>query len=380
SGASGLRRDPLAFRPAAELARRDKLLLQRPVGARAAARLSTRLLHPCGTDASRDTLADPGARQVDRPLAARPVGAAVALVRLPRPCSIAPRRLRGVPMIYSTSRYCRRCWAPLGMTRPPLCERPRCAQCSLPYAPDNPETFSSVPHWLYWRQWLPGLVLGIVSGLIAYVVIWTYGRMDAALFIAVPLSMGTMLGYTIRARIWLTIFLTLFAVTTLTCGVTAMGLHGLFCGATLWMICVGPAFLGALLGLGLRVIFRNSAWDRRKYGFMLGIAVLPYAAWGTEELWPAEEEIAEVRTEMGFPAGPEPTWQSIVFYEQVEHEPPWLLRLALPRPVGTEGRKSAPGDIERCIYHKGHLVKQITDAVEPERLAFRVIEQHLHFE
>ena len=282
--------------------------------------------------------------------------------------------------MHATSRYCLRCWSPLRMDRPPLHERPRCSQCLLPYDPDNPETFSSVPRWLHWGHWLPGLALGLVSGLIAYIIIWNYGEMGLALFIAVPLSMGTVLGYTVRARIWLTLFLSLFAVTTLSCGVTMMGIHGLFCGATLWVICLGPAFLGALLGLGLQVVLRNSGWDPHRKRFTLVLLALPYAVWAAESLLPSEQQVAEVRTEMVFAAGPERTWHSIVFYEQVEHDPPWLLRLALPRPVGTEGRKAATGDVQRCIYHKGHLVKQITDCVEAERLAFRVIEQHLHFE
>jgi hypothetical protein len=282
--------------------------------------------------------------------------------------------------MHATSRYCLRCWSPLRMERPPLFERPRCPKCLLPFDPDNPETFSSVPHWLRWQQWLPGLVAALASGLIAYVVIWTYGLMDSALFIAVPLSMGMMLGIMVRARIWLTLFLSIFAVTTVSCGVTVMGLHGLFCGATLAVISLPPALLGALLGLGLQAALRKSTGKPHNKRFTLIIAALPYVVWAAEELHSAEQQIAEVRTEMVFPAGPGPTWHSIVFYEQVEHEPPWLLRLALPRPVGTEGSKVAAGDVQRCIYQKGHLIKQITDLVEPERLAFRVIEQHLHFE
>ena len=160
--------------------------------------------------------------------------------------------------MHATSRYCLRCWSLLHMERPPLFERPRCPKCLLPFDPDNPETFSSVPHWLRRQHWLPGLVAALASGLIAYVVIWTYGRMDSALFIAVPLSMGMMVGYMVRARIWLTLFLSIFAVTTLSCGVTTMGLHGLFCGATLAVICLGPALLGALLGLGLQAALRKS--------------------------------------------------------------------------------------------------------------------------
>src|SRR5262249_28586272 len=69
-----------------------------------------------------------------------------------------------------------------------------------------------------------------------------------------------------------------------------------------------------------------------------------------------------------------------VFYEEVHHDPPWILKLALPRPVRAEGKKAAVGDVERCIYSNGHLVKVITECNQGERLAFRVAEQHIHFE
>src|SRR5260370_14903721 len=192
--------------------------------------------------------------------------------------------------------------------------------------------------------------------------------------------MGMMLGIMVRARIWLTLFLSIFAVTTLSCGVTVMGLHGLFCGATLAVISLPPALLGALLGLGLQAALRKCTGGLHNKRFTLIIAALPYVVWAAEELHSAEQQIAEVRTEMVFPAGPGPTWHSIVVYEQVEHEPPRLLRLAFPRPVGTACSNCAAGDVQRCIYQKGHLIKQITDLVEPERLAFREIEQRRHFE
>jgi hypothetical protein len=87
-----------------------------------------------------------------------------------------------------------------------------------------------------------------------------------------------------------------------------------------------------------------------------------------------------VRTAAVFPAPPRAAWDSIVFYEEVQHEPPWLVKLVLPRPIRAEGSKQAVGDVERCIYKNGHLVKVITERVDNEKLAFRVAEQHLHFE
>ncbi len=87
-----------------------------------------------------------------------------------------------------------------------------------------------------------------------------------------------------------------------------------------------------------------------------------------------------VRTRAVFDAPRRATFDSIIFYEEVKHRAPFLLRLALPRPVRSEGKKSAEGDVVRCVYEHGYLKKRIT-RVEPGRLlAFEVIEQKLHFE
>ena len=84
-----------------------------------------------------------------------------------------------------------------------------------------------------------------------------------------------------------------------------------------------------------------------------------------------------VTTRMTFAAPPGRAWEALLFYEQIDERPPLHLRLLLPVPVRTEGRKSAVGDEARCIYEGGHLVKRVT-AVEPgRRYAFAVVEQAL---
>jgi hypothetical protein len=80
-----------------------------------------------------------------------------------------------------------------------------------------------------------------------------------------------------------------------------------------------------------------------------------------------------------FAAGSERVWRAIAFYEEIEHDPPPLLRLALPRPLRSEGGKNAVGGLVRCTYSKGHLVKRMTEVEEGRLLAFDVVEQRLRF-
>lgn len=84
-----------------------------------------------------------------------------------------------------------------------------------------------------------------------------------------------------------------------------------------------------------------------------------------------------VSTTIEFEASSEEVWRALMFYEEVPEKPWLLLRLFLPRPVRTEGGKTEIGNLVRCTYDGGHLVKRIT-AVEHARLIeFEVLEQRL---
>jgi len=85
-----------------------------------------------------------------------------------------------------------------------------------------------------------------------------------------------------------------------------------------------------------------------------------------------------VVTRIDVDATPERVWNSLVFYEGLDEAPPLYLRMLLPRPIRTEGAKSAVGDQATCLYQGGHLLKRLTK-VEPHRLyEFLVVEQRLN--
>jgi hypothetical protein len=84
-----------------------------------------------------------------------------------------------------------------------------------------------------------------------------------------------------------------------------------------------------------------------------------------------------VVTSMIFRAAPTEVWERLMFYEQIDQRPPLHLRLLLPTPIETAGRKSEIGDEARCLYEGGYLVKRVTQ-VDPGRCyAFEVAEQAL---
>jgi hypothetical protein len=282
--------------------------------------------------------------------------------------------------ISAAGRFCLRCGTEIEANEPP-----DCGQCGLQFNPNDPDTYRTTQMPLRWKSWLPGLLLSVVIGVGTYSLVLQTGEMGWALFFAVPVSFGAILGYTVRGHlVWilaLSVVATLFVAMLL----YAADQTGAFCGLILAIVLIFPAMFGAVMGWGLGMLARFSVtrtplFRRRRYLPILLIASFPLALELVENHLPHSIDIATVQTDLEIRASDEEAWDSLMFYEDVEHEPPWLLKLALPRPVRTEGTMESVGDVSRCVYENGHLTKQTTERVENRRLAFRVVEQEIHFE
>ena len=80
---------------------------------------------------------------------------------------------------------------------------------------------------------------------------------------------------------------------------------------------------------------------------------------------------------MKFAASPERAWDGLLFFEQIAHRPPLFLRLVLPQPIGSEGRKSRVGDESLCRYETGHLLKRVIDVERGRHYGFEIVRQDL---
>ncbi|MCA9267962.1 MAG: SRPBCC family protein, partial [Planctomycetales bacterium] len=255
-----------------------------------------------------------------------------------------------------------------------------CPKCGRMYDSAQPESFGQAPPFSLLQYWLPGFLTALFSGVLAYGVCLTGGDMGVALFCAVPISAGAVLGYATKVRYWLLVLLALALTGSMALMIVAMNFAGFFCGMTLSLIFAAPIVLGMCIGLAVRYWLIGSQWRYRWYLPLVLFVALPYVAQWVESSLPRRREIATVRTTLHVHATPQEAWDAIQFYEQVSHSPPLLLHLALPRPIDSVGRKDRVGEIVRCRYDRGWLTKRIS-RVEPGRLLeFEVIEQHLHFE
>ncbi len=277
--------------------------------------------------------------------------------------------------------YCLRCGAKLHQT--PLSE---CQKCGFQFNPADPQTYAPEPVKISGlKRWLPGFCLSVVVGVISYAIMASTGEMGLALFIAVPFAVGILLGFTVRMRDSLIgkVAIGLMVVIAIVCVVCILVLAnfvGLFCGLYLSAIFLTPMTFGVVVGVLIRACLQATRFADSYYLPILLIIAFPFGVLAIEILFPHPIDIATVHTELILPASAADSWNSLLFYEDVDHEPPWLLKLALPRPVRSEGAMGQVGDKRRCIYEKGYLTKQITERDEQRRLAFNVVEQQIHFE
>ena len=87
-----------------------------------------------------------------------------------------------------------------------------------------------------------------------------------------------------------------------------------------------------------------------------------------------------VVTRVHFNSSPETVWNCLMFYEELPGKPPFLLRVLLSEPIRTEGDKTRMGQLIRCEYGGGDLVKRITTVRSPHSLQFEIIAQRLGIE
>jgi hypothetical protein len=90
---------------------------------------------------------------------------------------------------------------------------------------------------------------------------------------------------------------------------------------------------------------------------------------------PASTTAVVTRARLAAPSAT--AWSLVIYYEEIAWPPSLLLRLLLPVPVGTEGRKDRVGDVARCLYREGHLLKRVTQVDQGRRYGFEILEQSL---
>jgi hypothetical protein len=275
--------------------------------------------------------------------------------------------------------YCRRCGEKLLTLNQPAI----CLSCGLQYDPARPETYAAHRSSSRWKFWLPGFLLSVLIGTLTYAgCLQSGGTMGWSLFIAVPVCFGAILGYACRVQTWAFAVLGILVIMSVIVALVSMNLAGIFCGFTLGIVFLIPTFAGLMCGVILRMFLIAGNWDHAWYfrWYVWLIASLPLIGQQIEDRIPRQTEIAVIKTGLTIDATPEEAWNAIMFYEDVEHAPPWLLNLALPQPIRSEGSKQKEGEIVTCFYNCGEIKKRISKVDAPRQLAFDVVDIQMRSE
>ncbi len=259
-------------------------------------------------------------------------------------------------------------------------EQSRCPECGRSFDLYDAGTFTRKPPFVRWKLWLPGLIQAMIFGAVSMAIMALLGLWGWALWIGVPLAAGCLLGYRFSAAWILMPALALTLVTAMVLSALTLSLAGPFCAIILSGIFLLPICGGAVAGLILRTILKARGYEQSAYlPSLILFALLLFGA-VMEDRFGTITPRESVSTTRIIHAPIDTAWESIMFYEDVTHDPPWILRIGLAHPLRTYGSSARAGDEKVCIYNKGRLTKRIAEVEAPHLLAFTIAEQSIGYE
>ena len=257
----------------------------------------------------------------------------------------------------------------------------RCPECSTPFDLVDPSTFTRHAPRRPLKLWMPGVILASAYTLLTIPVI--VGGMNAwgwSLWLALPAAAGALAGYRYPISKFALPLVVVLIMLSFVGGIVTMGLGGVFCSLILCGILMVPVFMGVVSGFILRLAMKTGDFDQAPYLPLLVIASIPYICVPLEKWTTPVPSTETVSTSMIIDAPADECWEGLVFYEEVSHPPPWILRVGLARPVATRGTSLSPGERRVCVYNKGTITKQVRRAEPGRHLSFDVIDQDIGYE
>lgn len=188
-----------------------------------------------------------------------------------------------------------------------------------------------------------------------------------AIMLGMPFATGIVVGRHVRIRraaILLACWIAMLALVPFVFGYFLDS--GAFCLFTLISIMATPLMVGILAGA---LLFNRAPPSRTAACVVLVAIAIPIEQ---AAFVPVSES---VQTSRVVSASADVAFRRITFYEDLEGPPPTLLRIALPRPIRTEGPPPAVGVEKRCVYEGGYILKRITTLQPGVLYEFRVTEQ-----
>lgn len=264
-----------------------------------------------------------------------------------------------------------------------------CPECGRRFDPRHRVSYSRRRPFVWYRYWWPGVLLSLISGLLWAMFFYRVGAFGWGLFIGVPFTVGTLIGYGGRFNGWMGILLgpvcLVVVVALLVLLLMFGGFAGLFCGAILLVflipIGIGGVFFGIFTARALAAVLKQTSFSQREY---LPVLLMFLAMPGLLHLMqvafapPLGPETVQTSRVLAMDA--DSAWRAQLFYEEVQGPRPWLHRIGLPMPERIDGDIKQDGDRAAYYYASGGLIVKRATVVEPGRLLEFEIEQQRGFE
>ncbi len=256
-----------------------------------------------------------------------------------------------------------------------------CPECGRDFDLQVPETYTTKPPFVRWKLWMPGLLLsGAFGAVVTSVMLLAGTGIGWGLTVAVPFSVGALLGYRCRTRIFFVVLLAIAAVMLSISPLVFLDISGLICGVMAIGVTIVPAAVGGFFGWMLRGYLKGAEYPQAAWLPVVLMMMLGPGVTLVESFVPRADRVVAIRTSRVIDAFPAPVWGALRFYDELDGPPPLLFRLGMPRPVETAGALERIGDEQVCVFTTGRVTKRLTQRDAPRRLAFSVTRQRIGFE
>lgn len=257
----------------------------------------------------------------------------------------------------------------------------RCPECARDFDLRDASTFTTLRPFLGWKYWASGVAVAGGVGLVLLVVDFlVLGAAGWSVWLGTPLVMGLVCGYYARVRTYALGLLSLLLLAVLLLLVAGAGIGGVFCAMVLAGFAAVPIAIGAGAGHVARLVMKAKGYDLRRPLVLLLLLGAGIGMGVVDRLTTPARGVRVVSTERVIEQPIDLVWAGVMFYEEVRHDPPLILRVGLVRPLRTEGTINGPGDVKVCVYNKGRLTKRAAVVAPPRLLEFEVIEQRIGYE
>ena len=190
-------------------------------------------------------------------------------------------------------------------------------------------------------------------------------------FVVVPILAGIvsgMLTSTVRAAL----FSILFALGVSVVALLYFGLEGFICAMLASPLLMVLACGGAMLGVVIRRILSSDHGGKGSVGaFLIGLLLVGCSGMmeGNYQPGPSIHNVETMRT---FQVDAQDVWESLLEFQQVTGEKPWLLKMGMPVPLYCTIDGAGVGATRRCHFDQGVIEERISVWDPPHRLVMEI--------